>query len=210
MKTYRVYYEDKPASRDFEVEAPDHRAAAQQFFSQRPRSEHCRIIAEDINCLLRDFDASEFMDEALRARASVSPSPAGEPNQTERPKKVQNAVTILYVTLGFGIVRAVMEASANAEMAGVGFLMFVTLVVFAVMVFLITMIGRGRNWARITFLVLFLLGLLPSILPLIRSFAISPISGVPGLAQVVLQIVAMVFLFQQESSAWFRAKTAAR
>src|SRR5712692_1963915 len=107
-------------------------------------------------------------------------------NRTERPKKVQNAVTILYVTLGLGIIRAVIEASANAGMAGVGFLILITLVVFAVMVFLIAMIGRGRNWARITFLVLFLLGLLPSILPLIRSFTLSPISGVLGLAQVVL------------------------
>lgn len=130
-------------------------------------------------------------------------------NRPERPKKVQNAVTILYVTLGIGIVRAVMEASANAEMAGVGFLMFVTLVVFAVMVFLIAMIGRGRNWARITLLVFFLLGLPLSILPLIRSFTNSPISGVLGLVQVILQIVAIVFLFQQEASAWFKPKPAA-
>ena len=130
-------------------------------------------------------------------------------NRPEMPKKVQNAVTILYVTLGIGIVRAVMEASANAEMAGVGFLMFVTLVVFAVMVFLIAMIGRGRNWARITLLVFFLLGLPLSILPLIRSFTNSPISGVLGLAQVILQIVAIVFLFQQEASAWFKPKPAA-
>ena len=130
-------------------------------------------------------------------------------NRPERPKKVQNAVTILYVTLGIGIVRAVMEASANAEMAGVGFLMFVTLVVFAVMVFLIAMIGRGRNWARITLLVFFLLGLPLSILPLIRSFTNSPISGVLGLVQVILQIVAIVFLFQQEASAWFKPKPVA-
>jgi hypothetical protein len=80
MKTYRVYYEDKPGSRDFEVEALDHRAVAQQFFSERPRSEHCRIVAESIDWLdYRDFDASEFMDEAQRARASLPPSPAGQP-----------------------------------------------------------------------------------------------------------------------------------
>ena len=72
---YRVYYVDKPGSRDFEVEAPDHRAAAQQFFSERPRSEHCRIGAESINTIdYRDFDATEFMDEATRA--SLPPLPA--------------------------------------------------------------------------------------------------------------------------------------
>ena len=126
-------------------------------------------------------------------------------NSNQKPKKVQTAVTILYVTLGIGILRAVIEASANAEMAGVGFLMFVTLVVFAFMAFLIAKIGGGKNWARITFLVLFLLGLLPSILPLLRSFDINPLSGFLGLAQIVLQILALVFLFQQESGDWFRA-----
>ena len=130
-------------------------------------------------------------------------------NRPERPKKVQNAVTILYVTLGIGIVRTVMEASANVEMAGVGFFIVVTLVTFAFGVFLFAMIGRGRNWARITLLVFFLLGLPLSILPLIRSFTISPISGVLGLAQVILQIVAIVFLFQQDASAWFKPKPAA-
>ena len=129
--------------------------------------------------------------------------------QRERPKKVRTAVTILYITLGIGIARAVIEAATNAELAGVGFLMFVTLTVFAFMVFLFIMIGRGRNWARITFLVLFLLGLLPSIFPLIRSFALSPVSGVLGSAQVLLQIVALVLLFRQESSAWFKGKPAA-
>ena len=126
-------------------------------------------------------------------------------NSNQKPKKVQTAVTILYVTLGIGILRAVIEASANAEMAGVGFLMFVTLVVFAFMAFLIAKIGGGKNWARITFLVLFLLGLLPSILPLLRSFDINPLSGFLGLAQIVLQILALVFLFQQESGDWFKA-----
>jgi FtsH-binding integral membrane protein len=129
-------------------------------------------------------------------------------NRNARPKKVQNAVTILYITLGIGIVRAVIEASANAEMAGVGFFMFITLVLVALIMLLIAMIARGRNWARITCLVLFLLGLLPSILALIRSFTLSPISGVLEMVQVVLTIVALVLLFQQDSSAWFRTKAA--
>jgi membrane-bound ClpP family serine protease len=126
--------------------------------------------------------------------------------QTERPKKVQNAATILYITLGIGIVRAVMDASANAELTGVGLLMCITLVVFAVVVFLIAMIVRGRNWARIAFLILFLLGLIPAIGSLIVVFMRNPISGILGFLQIVLQVVALIFLFQSDSSEWFRAK----
>jgi hypothetical protein len=129
--------------------------------------------------------------------------------RVERPRKVQNSVTILYISLGIGIIRAVIEASANAETAGVGLVIFVTLVVSAIMVFIIVMIGRGRNWARITFLVLFLLGLVPAILPIIHSLPLRPISGVLGLAQIVLQALALFFLFQRDSSEWFRTKPAA-
>jgi hypothetical protein len=89
-------------------------------------------------------------------------------------------------------------------MAGVGFTMFVSLAVLGLMLWLVAMIGRRRNWARITFLVLFVLGLLPSALPLIRSFWSSPVSGLLGLSQVVLQMVAIVFLFQHDASVWFR------
>jgi hypothetical protein len=43
---YRVYYLDEPGTNDIVVEAPDDHAAAQQFFSQCPRNERCRIRVE--------------------------------------------------------------------------------------------------------------------------------------------------------------------
>ena len=121
--------------------------------------------------------------------------------QTNRPQKVQNAVSILYVTLGIGIISAILQVLAHGAISR----MFTTLVIVAAMAFLIVMTGRGRNWARVTLLILFLVGVLPSILPLVRFFAVHPISGFLGLAQLVLQIVALIFLFQEESSQWFSA-----
>jgi len=127
-------------------------------------------------------------------------------NQTdERPKKVSNAVSLLYATLGIGVVRSVLEGSANSAAAGIGFTMSIALAVLGFMGWLIFMIGRRRNWARVTFLVLFLLGS-PAIVLLIRSFAVNPVSGLLGFAQVVLQAVALVFLFQPESTARFRGR----
>jgi hypothetical protein len=120
-----------------------------------------------------------------------------------RPTKVGNALVILYISLGIGIVRSIIEGPTTSEAAGVGITVFVALAVLAFMWWLIIMIGRRRNWARVTFLVLFLLGVLPSIWPLVRSFSISPVSGLLGLLQVVLQVIALIFLFQHEASAWF-------
>ena len=92
----------------------------------------------------------------------------------------------------------------NAQMASPGFV-FITFLVLGIMWLFIHMIGKGRNWARITLLVLFIIGIPFSILPLMNSLSANPISGLLGLGQSVLQIVALVFLFQRPSSDWFRA-----
>src|SRR5436190_902215 len=110
---------------------------------------------------------------------------------SDRPKKVQNAVTLLYVTLAIGIISAILQTLSHARISRT----FTSLVIFAVMAFLIVNIGQRRNWARVAVLILFLIGVLPWILPLIRFFTYHPISGFLALAQLVLQSVALVFLF---------------
>ena len=97
------------------------------------------------------------------------------------------------------------EASGLSQGAPLGFVLFVGFATLAVLLFFTTMIGKRRNWARITFLVLFIIGVPFSILPLLQSLAKTPISGILGIAQAVLQVVALVFLFQGISSEWFRS-----
>lgn len=121
-----------------------------------------------------------------------------------QPPKVGTAVKLLYATLGIGIIRSIIEASRLAEANSVGFVLLIIFSVFGSMWFLIYMIGKGRNWARIAFLIMFILGVPLSILPMIQSLTYDPVSGILGLAQVVMQIIAMVLLFQGGSSAWFK------
>jgi len=103
-----------------------------------------------------------------------------------------------------------MEASTTAKVASPGFVMFITFFVLGIMWFFIYMIGKGRNWARITFLVLFIIGIPFAILPLLQSLAANPISGLLGIGQTVIQVIALVFLFQKPSSAWFKEMKAQR
>lgn len=120
-----------------------------------------------------------------------------------RPEQVQHAVLLLYLTLGIGVVRSIMEVRG-------GLAIFVGFVTLGLTWFFIHMISRGKNWARITYLVLFAIGLPFAILPLLHSLAVNPVSGLLGIAQTVMQAVAMVFLFQQASSDWFRYKKSSR
>jgi len=131
-------------------------------------------------------------------------------NQNSRPANVGTAVKLLYITLGIGVVRSIMEASTTAKVASPGFVMFITFFVLGIMWFFIYMIGKGRNWARITFLVLFIIGIPFAILPLLQSLAANPISGLLGIGQTVIQVIALVFLFQKPSSAWFKEMKAQR
>jgi hypothetical protein len=129
--------------------------------------------------------------------------------QSSRPAIISNVVKLLYATLGIGVLRAVLEFQTLVQQTSVIFILFIWAVVFGVMWFLIHKIGSRRNWARITFLILFIVGLPFSVLPLLQSLSATPVSGLIGILQVVGQIVALVMLFQGTSNAWFRKPKAA-
>ena len=127
-----------------------------------------------------------------------------EQDQTTRPPRVGTAVILLYITFGIGVLRSIMDASMYAEMASPAFVMLIMFFVLGIMWFFIFMIGKGRNWARITLLVLFIIGIPFIGLLQWQSSVANPISGLLGIAQIIMLIVALVFLFQKPSSDWFR------
>ncbi len=127
-----------------------------------------------------------------------------EQNQTTRPPRVGTAVKLLYITLGIGVLRSIMDASMYTEMASPAFVILISFFVLGVMGFFIFMIGKGRNWARITFLVFFIISIPFAAFPLMQSVGANPISGRIGIIIIIIQIVALVFLFQKLSSDWFR------
>ncbi|MGE5153411.1 MAG: hypothetical protein ACM3ST_05290 [Bdellovibrio bacteriovorus] len=124
---------------------------------------------------------------------------------SRRPRHVSHAVTLLYITLAVGLVRSIIEASALASLAGVQFVLFVTLFTFAAMAVLILLISQGRNWARVLYLILSIIGTPLSVIPLLNSIIHHPFSGVLGITQLILTITALFLLFQPKSSAWFRS-----
>lgn len=136
-----------------------------------------------------------------------------------KPSNVKIAVKLVYYSLGIGVLRAIIEAPgilaqnialrnafAGGDHAVISFLVVTYLVAFGMVWFLAYMCGRGRNWARITFLVLFITGLPFSISPLLQSLSAYPFSGLLGIGQTVMQLVTVVCLFQKSSSEWFKFK----
>ncbi|TXD71121.1 hypothetical protein ESU54_17675 [Aequorivita antarctica] len=65
-------------------------------------------------------------------------------------------------------------------------------------------IGKGKNWARITLLVLFVIGMLGFPLIISNEFQMSPLIGIVSIAQMLIQLYVLIILFSGQSNEWFK------
>jgi len=127
-----------------------------------------------------------------------------EPNRTNKPANIRQAVRLLYATIGIGILRCILNVSQFSKESTIGSLAFVIAAASGIAWFLYYLIGKGRNWARITILILTLISLPLEVRSILKSIGAHPISGSLELAQMGLIIYALILLFQKPSSEWFR------
>lgn len=125
----------------------------------------------------------------------------------EKPRTVTTAVYMLCLSLGLGVVQVLLNWS-KADASGrlgpdVGSLLIVALIYY--------MIWTGRNWARIIYLILVVLGTPLSLLSVIQLSEHSDLSGPVGahllyieIVQTIIHPVSAVLLFQRASSHWFK------
>jgi ABC-type sugar transport system permease subunit len=131
--------------------------------------------------------------------------------QLIRPPKVATSVKLLYTALGIEIIRIIIGAFKGSMKSGrledaqaFSFVLFCMFCIIIIKGILINMISIGRNWARITFLVLFILGSL-AVVRMFQSLKHDPFYSVLGLVIFVLQAIALVFLLQADSASWFNS-----
>ena len=123
----------------------------------------------------------------------------------ERPYRVVRAVVLLWLSLLVGALIFVLEfefikrTAASASMVWV-----VSLGALGISALLTASIYARQNWARIVFLVLFLLGGLPYLAVLSDMFGRSKVAALLSLTQLLLQAAAIYLLFTKPGSLWFR------
>ena len=139
-----------------------------------------------------------------------------------KPDSVRNAVALLYCATGIFAVTSIFHEllllqDQTSLYIGISIDIFWT----CVSLFLICMIGKGKNWARITLLALFIIffvaGLVDGFLELGWFKDMMP--GEPSLELAVsvfyiiglgMSVFALVLLFRTPSSHWFKEMAAAR
>jgi hypothetical protein len=130
-------------------------------------------------------------------------------DRIERPRHVFIAVALLWIAL-------VVQAAGLAfiwrlyQVAPTNFLIMAGIItcVWVLMAWIVAMIERGRNWARFTYLVLFLVDAPIALIMLASAIYVSPVYALAMPLQLLLQLVAMILLFIPPAGEWFRNEPA--
>jgi hypothetical protein len=123
---------------------------------------------------------------------------------TKQPKEVSGAVLLLSASLVIGGIRAVFDLTHKVFGASFFVALFILIVFLAVFFFFVSKIGAGRNWARITLLVLLLVQLPFAVLGSIAEVRANLIHGALSIMILVLQVLGVGLLFTRNSNLWFR------
>jgi hypothetical protein len=124
---------------------------------------------------------------------------------SERPPKVVLAIKLLYLVVGIGMIRAVMTVLRHADVRSPYFFILTKLFIYTGSLFLIYQLGKCKNWAKVSLVVILAVSIPLTILPAFESISHNPIHTLLGFMQIILYVVALVFLFHNNSSNWFAA-----
>ena len=131
--------------------------------------------------------------------------PALEPTTNpSRPITVTRAVQLFYASFAIGLIQTIFDLAHKLS----GFTFFLAiifaLIFIGILCFFVSKIAARRNWARIVFLILLIIGLPLSIPRYLAELKATPTHGYVSILLAVLQVIAIVLLFTRSSNQWFR------
>jgi len=129
------------------------------------------------------------------------------------PRNIVIFERLMYATIAFGALVAVLDAARLAALTGVGAGIaaagsILGLAIFAGLVWLAA--RRRKNWARWVLLVIAIAGFFMAYPQIAAAFRSSPLIGGAHILQFLLEAIALWFVFSGDARPWFRKDTAAR
>ncbi len=120
--------------------------------------------------------------------------------QNKPPKNILIGVKLLIITLGLGIVRAITIIPMLEDPIAIRIAVIIAVPFVLLAGFLIYKIYREKNWARIIFLVLFIVGVIGNIDDMILWFFEIQILLVLYIIETIATIIALFLILQEKSS----------
>ena len=116
------------------------------------------------------------------------------------PKNVSKGVKLLVVALSLGIIRAIIGIPMLEDPIAIRITIIIVVPFVLLTGFLIYKIYKEKNWARITFLVLFIVGVLSNIDDMILWFFEIQNLLVLYIIEIIVTIIALFLILQEKSS----------
>ncbi len=133
--------------------------------------------------------------------------PATEPTiKPGRPLAVTRAVQLFSASFILGAIRTMFDLAHKLSGAAFALSLFFVLIFFGICFFFVAMIATGRNWARIVFLILLIIGLPFAIPTYLTQLRMNLLHGSVSIVVAILQIIGMVLLFTKNSNQWFKSR----
>ena len=124
---------------------------------------------------------------------------------SEIPKKIKQAAKLVYLSLLVGLIKSVLyETLTTQNMLSDPKSLTIGIITILLIGFLGYMIGQGKNWAKITFLVLFIIGMIGYPFIVLNEFQTSSVIGVVSIVQMLIQLYVLIILFRGEPKEWFK------
>lgn len=131
------------------------------------------------------------------------------------PANVTLFERLMYASLCIGLLNLALDGPRQVatpevqQVGGAAFFVPVALGTLALLVLFIWLIARRRkNWARYLFAAFFVVGLWPAWQNISGLLEAAPLSGVLSIAQMVIQVAALYFIFTGDAAAWFEKPAA--
>lgn len=119
-----------------------------------------------------------------------------------RPREVLYAFWLTLASLALGITALPFRSEVVKSQLLI-FTIIGLLLTFSFTLFIFFMILRGKNWARLLYLFLFIIGAPFAFPAVLTAFQKTPFLAVIRLLQISLQLMAVVLLLQKSTRDWF-------
>ena len=123
------------------------------------------------------------------------------------PKKLKQAANLVYLSLLVGLIKSVMyETMTTQKMLSDPKSLSIGVFTILIIGFFGYMIGKGKNWARITLLVFFIIGMIAYPFSVLIEFQTNSIIAIVSIVQMLIQLYVLIILFSGEPKKWFKEK----
>ncbi len=125
-------------------------------------------------------------------------------SQSNKPKPVETGIALLWYSLFLDPFKLVLfPFDGHSKSIFITNYFTSALIVFPILIFVLVMVTKGKNWARITLTIMCIVGFFMLIPKWTSTFAIAPAMSLYEIVLSLAQAIALILLFTQPANNYF-------